>query len=192
MIRKVVFAVAVFVLISTAFGQDSGKFKLESFDYRVAIKDRGPIMIESANMEKDIAVVDGEAKDRFVLTFSIPKQYEQFLDKTTLKLTAYDQNGKVFGMRIWHKILANCVGQATSDSVTVSLNVSPEFAKAARFSLAAGPLEIVAKNGELETAAANCPGCAALAVEICGEGRVESVKCGTTKDSSTCEFKCKP
>ncbi len=192
MVQRCIFALTLFVFASATFGQDSGKFKLESFDYRVAVKDKGPIMIEAANMEKTVEVVDGQPKDRFLLAFSIPKQYEQLLDKTTLKLTAYGQEGNVFGMRIWHKILGTCVGEATADSVPVSLEVSPDFAKASRFSLIAGPLEIVANNGETATASANCPGCAALANETCGAGRVKNVKCGTTKDSSTCELECKP
>ena len=195
MIKLSRFAFASIILLA-GFGflnaqNADDKFKVTEFDYRVAIKQRGPIMVDSAFMEKVKADSDRHPNETFQLSFLIPSNLENLLEKTTLKLTAYDQKGNCFGMRVWHKVPR---GEAISNAkgIPIVLNVNPEFANASRFSLEAGILEIEAHSGEILTSSATCPGCVDLAVQTCGEGRVESVKCGTTKDGSTCEFKCKP
>ena len=183
---------AFVVLLSSSFlhAQSNNNFKIEEFNYRVTVKNRGPIMVDSAFMEKVVRNENGEPKETFQLSFVIPKQLENQMDNTTLKLTVYDKTGKVFGMRVWHKVPRTGISNTDTSGIPIVLEVNPEFAKATKFSLDAGILEINAGAGE--TSSATCPGCVDLAVTTSGAGRVESVKCGTTKDGSTCEFKCKP
>ena len=184
------------IFLITCFGiinaqNTDNRFRVTEFDYRVAIKQRGPIMVDSAFMEKVKADSNGQSKETFQLTFVIPSNLGNFLDKTTLRLTAFDQKGNCFGMLIWHKVPRGET-VANSNGIPIVLNVNPEFASASKFSLEAGILEIEAHSGEILTSSATCPGCVDLAVQTCGEGRVASVKCGTTKDGSTCEFTCNP
>ncbi len=189
------FSMVIFtVLLSSGFllAQSDTKFKIEEFDYRVAVRDPGPIMVSSAFVEKSVRDENGESKEASQLSFTIPKHLVKQLERTTLKLTAYDAKGKVFGMRVWHKVPYVDKTNKDASAVPIALDVNPDFAKAARFSLVAGILEINTDAGEIAAASTTCPGCVDLAVQTCGDGRVASVKCGTTKDGSTCEFTCKP
>lgn len=189
---------ALLLTADFAHAQDPGSFKLQSFDYKVAVKNRGSIMLESAYMEKTVADQSTDKQASFKLTFLVPRQLEEQLANTSLKLTAYDQKGNVFGMRVWNKVSCFTAADAKeatntkAPAIPVALEVSPHFANAARFSLEAGPLEMNISNGQNAASSASCPQCVALANETCGAGKVASVKCGVTKDGSSCEFTCKP
>jgi hypothetical protein len=185
------FTVAVFVLSSFGLvNAQSSKPKVVSRETKTNLEvNQGNLLnVDSARIEKLTVRENKLLTDVYRLSFYVPFEFESFISKSKPILTAYNENGSVKGMKIWRAFADDFKYDNSAKPIPFSLDLSQDLMSASSFSL-----DFVLKTSKDGLACSNlaggCRECSDLAVEICGAGKVSSVKC--PKDGS-CEYTCKP
>jgi hypothetical protein len=175
--------------VSTHFAQKQDSIVVKEKKFDVEITNGNPLNIKSAQLDKVVVRKDKELSELFQLSFLVPNEFGELLSKSKASLTAYNNDGSVFGMRIWKSLPTSEFFNRKDSVFPVSLEVSSDFERAANFSLNIQQLNTPENSAVTAT---TCTECVELAKGTCGAGKVASVKCGRTKDSESCEFTCKP
>jgi hypothetical protein len=93
----------------------------------------------------------------------------------------------VKGMKIWRGFGANYKSDNSAKPIPFSLDLSSDLLTASYFSVDFA-FDILNDSSNCNNITGTCRECADLALDVCGAGKVGSVKC--PKDGS-CEFSCK-
>jgi hypothetical protein len=180
------FFVSIFLLVSlNVFAQVERELVSNEKKFDVEITNDTLLNAKFAQLDKTVYRQSENLFETLKLSIALPFDNKIRANDAKVRLTAYNEKGNVYGMAI--KSIPSSEGPCSDnkDIFTLNVEIDNRFEKANLFKL-----DILDRNSGLFLLT-TCRECAELAKDICGAGKVASVKCGN-KDSGSCEFTCKP
>jgi hypothetical protein len=180
-------AFTLFSIIGSVDAQNTLDIVAKEKKFDVEVKQGNLLNVESAELSKVVVRENKNLTELFQLSFFVPLEFENLLPKSKVMLTAYNENGSVKGMKVWSGLVVSKESKITEKGIPFNFELGSNFEDSFRFGLS-----IIESSDKCNSLAGDCTDCADLAVAVCGAGKVASVKCGRSKDRSSCEFTCKP
>ncbi len=161
----------------------------QSQKINVDTKNAALFNINSAFLSK--APVNKDSKQSFILSLSLPFQFKTLLPQTSLTLTAYKEDGSVFGMSNWCSLSGIALNKLSDNLLQINLDVNPNLQGANTYGISMSQKS----SSAVESVDGSCDECADLAISVCGAGQVGSLTCPTNPKGgpvTPCSFTCKP
>lgn len=138
---------------------------------------------QNGRLENTASKKRGKFEEIFQFSFQMPDVFESILAKTAVVLTAYKENGAIYGKHIWTSAAKGEVSKCADGKLQIAFNVNPKLRGANSYSLS-----MFGDDGPPLDSPPTFEQCVNSANDVCGRGRVASLSYGA---DGSCSYTCK-